>query len=80
MDDPYPGVVFDKWWAALKERYPNGEIDRHPPSGDVFISLPKNDGTTFRAGLKWPQAKFLAYNDVSGEDLEQQRLPKGWPE
>jgi hypothetical protein len=77
--DPRPGRPFTEALHLLDERFPEGNCDHNPSSGEVFISLPLRDGGIFRAGLAWPQAKYLAYSQLVGDDLKDGHLPPDWP-
>lgn len=63
----------------LRDRFPNGDLDYHPSSGEVFISLPLKNGGTFRSGLTWRQARYLSCTDLTGDDLKARRFPGDWP-
>lgn len=76
MADPYPGKTFEQALQALKSRYPAGDIDYQPVGGDVFITLPLTDGGEFRAALTWEQAKFVAFGQVTGDELKAEQFPK----
>ena len=79
-DDRYPGRLFEDALRLLGQRFPDGNLDYHPSNGEVFISLPLKDGGTFRAGLTWQQAKYLAYSQLTGDDLKEGRVPADWPQ
>jgi len=78
VQDPYPGRLFLDALQTLRERFPEGDIDYHPVGGDVFISLPVKGGS-FRAALSWQQAKYLAYSQLTGDDLKGELFPTDWP-
>ncbi len=77
--DPYPGRPFKDAVRLLGDRFPKGRLKFSPSNGDVFISLPLLAGGEFRAGLTWQQAKYLAYSQLTGDDLKAGRLPADWP-
>jgi hypothetical protein len=77
--DPYPGRRFLDSLKVLSQRFPDGDIDYHPPNGNVFVSLPLENGAEFRVALTWQQAKFLAYSHLTGDDLQAERFPLNWP-
>jgi hypothetical protein len=79
MNDPYPGKTFEQALKVLKERFPDGNIEHHPHPGDVLVSVTLADGGSFRAGLTWQQAKYLAFSQLTGDDLRDQRFPEDWP-
>jgi hypothetical protein len=64
---------------TLKQRFPEGDLDYRPDGGDVFATLPLSDGGSFRAALKWEQAKYVAYTRLTGDDLKAERFPPDWP-
>jgi hypothetical protein len=65
---------------VLRERFPNGGLEHLPANGgDVFISLPLSDGGSFRAVLTWQQAKYLAYSQLTGDDVREGKFPPDWP-
>jgi hypothetical protein len=63
----------------LKARFPNGDLDYQPSTGNVFISVPLSDGDRLRAGLTWQQAKYLTMSELAGDDLKAGRFPADWP-
>lgn len=78
-EDPHPSLAFLDAIDILKGLFPDSNLDYHPTTGEVFISLPLTDGQEFRAALTWQQAKYLAVGAISGDDLKAGRLPKDWP-
>ena len=78
-DDQRPGRPFKEALQLLDERFPGGNRHYHPSSGEVFISLPLKNGEVFRVGLTWQQAKYLAHNRLSGDDIKDSRFPADWP-
>jgi hypothetical protein len=78
-EDPHPTMPFLDAIQMLKALFPNGKIDYHPSSREVFISLPLTDGGEFRAGLIWQQAKYLALSEMTGDDFKSCRFPADWP-
>lgn len=63
-----------------RQRFPEGDLDYSPAGGDVFITLPLSDGGSFRAGLTWQQAKYVAYSQVTSDDLKEKRFSPDWPQ
>ena len=78
-NDPYPGRPFKDAMRLLRQRFPEGNLRHEQPDGEVLISLPLQDGGTFRAILTWQQAKYLAYSKLTGNDLKDCRFPPNWP-
>jgi len=78
MQDPRPGKSFEETLRLLSERFPSSDraVEQN---GDVFITLPLKNGGTFRAGLSWQQAKYLAYSQLTGDDLKAENFPPDWP-
>ena len=77
--DPYPRQTFSDTLRTLGQRFPNGDVNYHPRDGNVLISLSLKDGGSFRIVLTWQQAKYLAYGQVTGDDLKDERFPPDWP-
>jgi hypothetical protein len=80
MTDRYRGKDFTDALQALKQRFPEGNLDYHPVGGDVFVTLPLSDGGSFRAALKWEQAKYLAYTRLTSDEVKEDRFPPDWPD
>jgi hypothetical protein len=79
MNDPYPGVEFNEALAKLRERFGESHVRVPAINLDVFIDMPLEAGGTFHAGLRWQQAKYLAFNPVRAEDLKAEQFPVDWP-
>jgi hypothetical protein len=77
--DPFPGTTFQEAIKVLWGRFPDGNLEQTPSNGNAFIDLPLSTGGSFRVGLTWQQAKYLAYSELTGDDLKAERLPGDWP-
>jgi hypothetical protein len=72
-------VTLEDTRDQLSKRFPQGDMKFYPGSGEVSISLPLKDGGTRRFCLTWQQAKYLAYSELTGDDLKERRFPADWP-
>jgi hypothetical protein len=79
VQDPHPDIPFLDALAALNARFPNGKIDYQPSTGEIFVSMPLKNGGEFRAALAWQEAKYVAYADLTGDDLKAGAFPEDWP-
>ena len=75
QDDLFP------WLPQLRKRFPEGNLEYDPVAGWVSITLPLKNDKSFRARLKWQEAKYLADNpELTGDELEARRFPADWPQ
>ena len=77
--DLFPDKTLEQALVKHRERFPEGGLEPIPGIGRCFISLPLKDGGTHLVDLTWQQAKYLAYTDLTGDEVKEGRYPPDWP-
>jgi hypothetical protein len=79
--DPAPGLLFKQVLEILLNRYGRGNVEYRPVGGDVVIRIRDSDDTDVTSPYIFTdmQAKYLAVNPISDEDIRQSRFPPDWP-
>ena len=78
MIDPYPEMTLEYALKLLKKQYGPGSVGRLDNTIEVLVTFPGKERTAL-VSLTIEQAKFLAANPMSAEDLAKERYPETWP-
>ena len=80
MIDPYPEMTLDYALKLLKKQYGPASVIHWRVSNTIAVCLmPKGEASPVSVPLTIEQAKFLAANPMSPEDLVNERFSKAWP-
>jgi hypothetical protein len=78
MIDPYPEMTLQDALKLLTKHYGPGSVGRLDNTIEVLVTFPGEERTAL-VSLTIEQAKFLAANPMSTEDLVKERYPETWP-
>jgi hypothetical protein len=78
MIDRYPEMTLEYAMKLLTKQYGPGSVERLNNTIEVLVTFPGEERTAL-VSLTIEQAKFLAANPMSEQDLVNERYPKGWP-
>ena len=78
MIDRYPKMTLEYALKLLTKQYGPGSVGRLSNTVEVLVTFPGEERTAL-VSLTIEQAKFLAANPMSPEDLVKERYPEEWP-
>ena len=78
MIDRYPEMTLEYALKLLTKQYGPGSVGRLDNTVEVLVTLPGEERTALVL-LTIEQAKFLAANPMSPQDLANEKYPEGWP-
>ena len=78
MIDRYPKMTLEYALKLLTKQYGPGSVGRLSNTVEVLVTFPGEERTAL-VSLTFEQAKFLAANPMSPEDLANERYPEAWP-
>jgi hypothetical protein len=78
MIDRYPEMTLEYALKLLKEQYGPGSVGCLNNTIEVLVTFPGEERTAL-VSLTTEQAKFLAANPMSPQDLVNERYPEEWP-
>jgi hypothetical protein len=76
MIDRQPEMTLEDALKLLKKQYGPGSVIHLRLSNTIVVSLPPTGASL---SLTIEQAKFLAANPISPQDLVAERYPQEWP-
>jgi hypothetical protein len=80
MIDPYPEMALDYALKLLKKQYGPGNVIHWRVNNTIAVCpMPTGEPSPVSVQLTIEQAKYLAANPMSPEDLVNERFPKEWP-
>ena len=80
MIDAYPEMTLDYAVKLLKKQYGTASVIHWRVSNTIAVCLmPTGEPSPVSVQLTIEQAKFLAANPMSPEDLVNERYPEAWP-
>ena len=79
MIDRYPEMTLEYALKLLKKQYGPGSVIHWQLSNTIAVLITSAGEETVSVALTIEQAKFLAANPMSAEDLVKERCPEGWP-
>jgi hypothetical protein len=77
-DDRYPAMNLEYALKLLTKQYGPGSVRRLDNTIEVLVTFPGEERTAL-VSLTIEQAKFLAANPMSPQDLADERYPEQWP-
>jgi hypothetical protein len=79
MTDPYPDMTLEYALTLLKKQYGPASVIHWRVSNTIAVCLmPPGEPSPVSVPLTIEQAKFLAANPMSPEDLVNERYPEEW--
>ena len=80
MTDPYPEMSLEYALKLLKIQYgPDSVVHWRVSNTVAVLVIPEGEDSAVSVALTIEQAKFLAANPMSPEDLVNERYPERWP-
>ena len=79
MIDRYPEMTLEYALKLLKKQYGPGRVIHWRLSNTIAVLITPAGEETVSVALTIEQAKFLAANPMSPQDLANERYPEGWP-
>ena len=80
MTDRYPEMALEYALKLLKKQYGPESVIHWRVSDTIAVSIvPAGEDDPVSVTLTIEQAKFLAANPMSADDLANERYPKEWP-
>jgi hypothetical protein len=80
MIDRYPEMTLEYALKLLKKQFgPDSVIHWRVSNTIAVLITPAGENSPISVALTIEQAKFLAANPMSGQDLADERYPEGWP-
>jgi len=80
MTDRYPEMALEYALKLLKKQYGSDSVIHWRVSNTIAVLVtPAGEESSVSVALTIEQAKFLAANPMSAEDLVNERYPETWP-